>query len=80
MATMYSVDQEKQILSNLLAAMREGKIESLTFKRNRKGGKQFVCEVNSKFVPVIISATSTEGVHDLGVLFVDTVARAGMKP
>lgn len=66
-------DKEAEILRGLLQAMRDGKIESLTYKRTRRNGKEFECKVFSRTSVVTHSATSTQGTHNLAFLFLDTV-------
>lgn len=69
-------DKELEILRGLLQAMKDGKVESLTYKRTRRIGKEFECKVFSHRIPITFSATSTEGVHNLAFLFLDTVRSA----
>lgn len=69
-------EEETQILRGLIRAMRDGQIESLTYKRSRKGGKQFECAISSPLAVVNFSATSIEGKHNLAYLFLDTVRSA----
>lgn len=71
-----SEEKELEILRGLLQAMRDGQIKSLTYKRTRRDGKEFFCEVNSQTAPVVFNATSIEGTHNLAFLFLDTVRSA----
>lgn len=68
-------ESELEILRGLIRAMRDGQIESLTYKRTRRNGKEFECKVFGRRIPITFSATSTEGVHNLAFLFLDTVRR-----
>lgn len=69
-------DKELEILRGLLQAMRDGKVESLTYKRTRRNGKEFECKVFSRTSVVNHLATSIEGKHNLAFLFLDTVRSA----
>lgn len=69
-------EEETVILKGLIRAMRDGQIESLTYKRLRKNGKDFECEIRSPLAACGMSATSTEGKHNLAYLFLDTVRSA----
>lgn len=69
-------DEETAILRGLIRAMRDGKIESLTYKRTRRNGKEFECKVYSPLSVVTHFATSIEGTHNLAFLFLDTVRSA----